>query len=91
MSNEFQVFSGGFIADSRGASATGAAREEGWLAAPFGDGEPGEDAESGGTTGASFDAPFVLSLAAASFALGLVMGMADLGTARTTAFARARW
>lgn len=75
------------MADSRGASATGAVSEDGWFGVPLGEGEP---ADSGGAV-VSFDTPLVFSAAAASLALGLVIGIADFGTARTTALARARW
>ena len=89
MSSELQLFSGGLAAVGRGASATGATVEEGWLTAelePFVEGSPlGLEPMPFSTPSDSF------VIVSGGGLLGLVMGIADFVTVRDAiALARAR-
>ena len=89
MSSELQLFSGGLAAVGRGASATGATVDEGWLTAelePFVVGSPFE------LVLMPFSTPFGSFVTVSGGGLlGLVMGIADFVTVRDAiALARAR-
>jgi hypothetical protein len=85
MSRELQVFSGGFIAVIRGASAIGAAVADGWAAEVAGD-----DSEASGES-VSFAEPFVSGRGGLT-RFGFVIGIADFATVlEAIALARARW
>lgn len=90
ISNDVQLFSGGFGAVGRGAS-DGPVIAEGWLAATAGvvDSElPVEPFVPGVEFSASFETPFGSGLGR----LGFVIGIADFATVREAiALARARW
>jgi len=73
ISSDVQVFSGGFIAVGRGASAIGATVDDGWLTTPF----VGDDCAD-----SVISDPFVSGAGGGLTRLGLVIGMADLVTVR---------
>ncbi len=89
MSSELQLFSGGLAAVGRGASATGATVDEGWLMAEL---EPFVESSPLGLVLMPFSTPsdsFVT--VSGGGLLGLVMGIADFVTVRDAiALARAR-
>lgn len=90
ISNDVQLFSGGFGAVSRGAS-DGPATAEGWLAATAGvvvSGIPVVPFVTVVEFSASFEPPFGSGLGR----FGFVIGIADFVTVREAmALARARW